>query len=650
MNAARPHSWYAGGSADELSAAQRAAVTSDARLVVVQGGPGAGKTEAAVARMVRLTTSLRQDASNVLALVTNESNARAFRARLSRALAAAGCPEPAARRTTDRVVPASALRGARTESAQTQIGLASAMPADAERRVAEAAERLAPVLGLARHEEEVRGLLLEAMRLLAVGRASHGPDAGDGDWFRRGVTLVEETVRLAQVETLRRLRMLEGTNGWIGDLGRQMHRPADVAPRARDLRSALDRALRSPASDRLELERLRGWVDVAAIDLTEATRREAVAAVARKRLWEAARALLDELAQPAGTREPAASASGGQDPSPFGVARHIIVDDAHDLGSDEMDRLREAAGKASLFVTGDQRAAWRDGGDSRFRSLLRDAGRAVVLLEAPRFGAGVGRFVNALGSRLWPSSEPGGYAPAIARLDSDPSAAAPVELWLVRRRAQSRPEGGDHPEPIADARQREALAVAAGAQRLLGSAKSVNAAVLVQDESARTLVGAALASLGVGPDAVAIRTVDECQGLEWATVFVTGLDEPLGGPALRRAWMDAETGLAVVWPEDDSGRRVWPFSSVLLAQRATTMRDAASRRRLFIAAARARTRLILSGVTRDRVAGGETCVAPVEWLRRHLGLADLATAPCHAHLGESDVRVRVVDEEPLPQA
>ncbi len=649
MNTARPHASHVAGSADELSAAQRAAVTSDARLVVVQGGPGAGKTEAAVARIVRLTTSLRQDASTLLALVTNESNARAFRVRLARALAAAGCPEPAARRTTERVVPATALAGPQPDVAKADLALASDLPADLARRAAETAARLAPVLGLARHPEEAQALLLDAMRLLARSGSPRCADTGDGAWLRRGVALVEEAVRLAQVETLRRLRMLEGTPGWIGDLGRQLRRPSDVAQRSRDLRSALDRALRTPAPDHAELERLRRWVDVAAIDLTDATRRETVAADARRQLWEAARALLDEFGIPVGASRSAAS-SAGAGATLFGAARHIIVDDAHDLAGEEMERLRAAAGQASLFVTGDQRSAWRDGGNSKFRSLLRDAGRAVILLEAPRFGAGVGRFVNALGSRLWPSSEPGGYAPAIARLESDPSAAAPVELWLVRRRAEHRSEGGDHPEPIAEARRREAGVVAEGVQRMLGGAKSANVAVVVQDDDARVLVAAALASAGVGPEAVAVRTVDECQGLEWPTVFVTGLDEPLGGPALRRAWMDAETGLAVVWPEDDSGRRVWPFSSLLLAQQAATMRDAAARRRLFLAAARARTRLILSGVTREKAAGGETCVAPVEWLRRHLGVADLATAPCHAHLGEADVRVRVVDEEPLPAA
>ena len=294
-------------------------------------------------------------------------------------------------------------------------------------------------------------------------------------------------------------------------------------------------------------------------------------------------------------------------------------------------------------------AEWRPGGSSQFRTLLGEAGRAVVLLEAPRFGAGIGRFINALGSRLWPASEPGGYAPSIARLETDPAAAAPVELWLVRRRAEARPDGGEHPEPIADARLREARTVAAGvawARRTGGSGSGV---VLVQDPAARETVAQALEAEGAR-GAVDVGTIEECQGLEWSSVFLSGLDEPLGGPALHRAWVDPESRLAVVWPEDDSGRRIWPFSSLLLAQRAAAMRDALARRRLFIAAARARTRLVLAGVTREHVAGGDSCVAPVEWLRRQLGVTDLGSAPGACRMGEARVGVRVVDEERIPTA
>jgi hypothetical protein len=104
----------------------------------------------------------------------------------------------------------------------------------------------------------------------------------------------------------------------------------------------------------------------------------------------------------------------------------------------------------------------------------------------------------------------------------------------------------------------------------------------------------------------------------------------------------------VVWPEDDNGRRIWPFSSLLLAQRAARMSDAVARRRLFLAAARARTRLILTGVTRDTAAGGESCVAPIEWLRRQLGVGDLVAAPRACRIGEAGVGVRVANADPFP--
>ncbi len=628
---------------EELSVAQRAAVNADARLVVVQGGPGTGKTEAALARIARLTTSLRQDAAWLLALVTRDAKVAPFRLRLARTLVAAGCSEAMVHRTAGCVVSASAL-AVEDAGGDGPAGLpADGWPAETVRRASAVAGQLAPALGLARHAEEARDLLLETMRQVSRdGDADAAP--GDGDWLRRGVALVEESVRFAQVEALRHLRMLEGTPGWIGDLGRQLRRASDVTHRSRDLRSAVDRALRTATTDRADLERLRGWLDVAGVDLTEAARREAVAAIARRRLWEAAQALVDECGAPL----PAGAGGRGPGVGPIAGARHVVVDDAHELSGRAMGRLRELLAPASLFVTGDQRAAaWRAGSDSQFRSLLREAGRAVVLLEAPRFGAGIGRFINAVGSRLWPASEPGGYAPTIARLESDPAAAAPVELWLVRRRADRRPEGGEHPEPIGAARRREMQALAAGVHWMHQVGGAGDAAVLVPDAEAACLVREALAAQGASAFAD-VRTVDECGGLEWSTVFVTGLDMPLGGPAPRRAWVDQDSALAVVWPEDDNGRRVWPFSSLLLAQRAATMRDALGRRRLFLAAARARTRLVLAGVTREHVAGGESCVAPIEWLRRQVGVTELAAAPRLCRLGESQVGVRVLDGEPFP--
>jgi hypothetical protein len=559
-----------------------------------------------VARLVRLTASLRQDPAWLLTIVTSEAKAQAFRSRLTRALAVVGYPEAVALRTADCVLPAPALFGA---SGRSECGEAPMprSPAGLE-RLTEAATRLAPDLGLAKRPEDARDLIAEAMRrhLAGAGLSTNG----DGGWLRRGVGLVEESVRVAQVEALRRLRMMEGSSGWPRDLGRQLRRPGDVTLRARELRSALERALRSQAIDRVEVERLRGLVDIAAIDLVEAARREAVAAVARRRLWEAAGALLGEIDVPA--RDPGKSSSENGRVT-VATARHIVVDDAHDLAGGDLECLRAVPEHASLFVTGDQRAAGLAGGgrgEAAFRALLGQAGRAVVLLEAPRFGAGLGRFVNALGARLWPASEPGGYAPAIARLDADPSAATAVELWLVRRRTDARADG-EHPEPIEEARRREARAVAAGVRRMLNGGRAADAAVLVRDDRARDVVAEALAAAGVAADAAVIRTVGESHGLEWPTVFVTGLDEAVGGPAPRRAWMDEESGLPVVWPRDENGHRIWPFSSLLLARRAAEARDASARTRLFLAAARARTHLILSGVTRARVAGGDSCAAPI---------------------------------------
>ncbi len=632
--------------ATDLSPAQKSAVASEAHVTVVQGGPGSGKTEAAVARVARLIGALRQDPAWLLVLVPTEARAQDFRARLTRALAANRCPEVVLRRAAACVVALPALRaGLGTSGAPGQAVDETASAG----RIAAVAAELAPALGLARHEDEARALLLEMARRLAGERP--GPALGEGDWLRRGMGFVEESVRFAQGEALRRLRILSGVPEGLTELVRELRRPADVAARARELRSALDRAYRSGAGSRVELERARRYVDVAAIDLAEATRREGLAASARTRLRDAARRLLAESgANRAADDSATADQRGvGADASLFGTARHVVVDDAHDLSAEDLGLLRLASAKGSLFVTGDQRsAAWRDGAHTRFRTLLRDAGRAVVLLEAPRFGAGVGRFANALGARLWPATEPGGYAPTISRLDCDPSAAESAEIWLIHR-GDTTSGYTRHPEPIADVRWREARVVVEEVRRLAleggrggeGAVAVVGAAVVVQHEAAREIVLAALGEAGVPREQVPVLTLPEALGLEWPTVFVTGLDEPLGGPAPRRGWLDQETGLPVVWPLDDAGRGVWPFSSLLLARRAALARDAAARQRLFQAVARARTRVVMSGATRERAAGGESCVAPIEWLRRELGLTDLARASTHHRLGEAAVRVRI---------
>jgi hypothetical protein len=632
----------------ELSAAQRAAVVSDARLVVVQGGPGAGKTEAAVGRVVRLLTRGRQDPVWVLVVTSGEAKVQMFRRRLARALVAAGCPEATASRAEACVIPASILEaGHGDDDGSAPVWT----PREADRIAAAAAD-----LAIGVHPEEARAMVEDVIRLVARGAARDGAGVGalvpsEGEWMRRGVALVEDAVRAAQVEALRRLRVADGLPRWVADLGGRLRRPTDVTARARELRSALDRARRSEPGRWAELERIRSWVDVAAIDLAEAARREAAAAVWRRRLWETAVELWGDLGPDlaSGHVRPGQPQSG--DGVSLGQLRHVIVDDAHDLPDRVLGQLQDAGSHASFFVTGDQRAAGLGGvQQTKFRTLLRDAGRAVLLLEAPRFGAGVGRFANALGAQLWPPSEPGGYAPAVSRLDFDPSANAAVELWLVGRRSDRMTAGLAQLEPIGAARRREARVVAAGVRRALAGAAASEVAILAHSKETRALLAAALEREGVDDERVCLCTVDEARGREWSTVFVTGLDESFGGPGLHRSWLDAETGLPVLWPVGDDGRRIWPFSSLLLAQRAATARDALARQRLFLAVTRARTHLVLSGVTRDRPAGGVTCIAPVEWLRRQLEVVDLAHPPAHGRMAEAEVRVAVVDGEALPPA
>ena len=65
---------------------------------------------------------------------------------------------------------------------------------------------------------------------------------------------------------------------------------------------------------------------------------------------------------------------------------------------------------------------------------------------------------------------------------------------------------------------------------------------------------------------------------------------------------------------------------------------------------RPRWRLVLAGVTRARVAGDESCVAPVEWLRREFGVPERAAAPLTCRVGGATVGVRTVEAEPFPTA
>jgi hypothetical protein len=121
-----PHRTHgAGSSHEELSAAQRAAVNAEAHLIVVQGGPGTGKTEAALARITRLATSLRQDAAWLLALVTSDAKVQPFRRRLARSLVAAGCAESVVERTTACVVSVTALGAASAGFGVSPAGLAN---------------------------------------------------------------------------------------------------------------------------------------------------------------------------------------------------------------------------------------------------------------------------------------------------------------------------------------------------------------------------------------------------------------------------------------------------------------------------------------------------------------------------------------------
>lgn len=615
---------------------------------MVSGGPGTGKTETLVARAVWLLCERSENPSSLLVVAATEESAAELRRRLAHALVEEGASARLVRRVLAGAAPATAI-------AERLIGMHGA-PESAEVTIEvpdDALRELCEALGPDSDPADARRLLLEAARRLAsspgVASGAASELYGVSAMMRLGVAAVEELRRDAEAQIYRRLRSPRGEDDPLGNLGLWLRRPADVRKNLPNLWGAISASAHPRAAgDSADLERLRALAHVVSMDMTDVARREAMAAPARALVYRLAATLVRNggSARAIEGLSPASrAASMPQDPAVRAAAcgglRHVLVDDAQNLAVDQVAMLRSLASHGTLFVVGDPGlASCSRARRSAFEDLLRSVRRGTMLLAAPRYAQDCGRFVNAVGVRLWPASCGAGYAPpslTSSRLTDGPA----VELALTWRRVDTEDAANQHPEPLADARRREADAVAARLAALLRDEPSASCAILTLAQSGRLEMEAALRRRGIGSAGVDVLTIDRAQSREWDTVVVAQLDDHFGRHG-DQALIDPFSGLPLVSPVATNGELVRPVSTVLLLDRAAEEREQGARRRFFRALTRGRRRLVLSGLTRDRMAGGRAFTAPIEWLRRELGVMRLRRAAATCRLDNAEVRVTIV--------
>ncbi len=628
---------------------QDAAVRSRDRLIVVSGGPGTGKTETLTSRVVWLTCELNESPSVLLLATATEDDAADLRRRLGGAMRTAGASERLVRCVLATVAPvatvAERLVGVSSRDGDEEPDpLTSSIP-DA------AADEVSAALGAECDRATARSLLAAAVLRLGrgYGKIEAGPVTelyGAAAMMRLGVAAVEEVQRDAEGQIYRRLRGRRSEDDPIGNLGMWLRRPADVRAVLPKLRGAINAATHARTDDASELDRLRGLAQVLGLDMLDVARREGAAAPARALVYRVAARLAASgaLARGRGGSPASRAARLLTDPAiraaVCGGVRHVLVDDAHALAPEHLAMLRALSCNGTLFVSGDPGVAGCDRlRRNAFEELQRSVQRGVLLLAAPRFAPACGRIVNRVGERLWPAGCGAGFAPAA--LSSAQGAPGPaLELAVVWRRVATDANGDQHPEPIAQARAREAEMVIerACADRRGGAAAC---AVLALTEDGVQVLRDALHRRGAEAEGIEVLTIAQARGREWDAVLVAQLDDHYGREFVAPL-LDAGSGLPLVAAVGPDGQPVMPLSTVLLLERAAGERQQAGRRRFFGALTRARERLYLSGVTRDKVAGGSSFTAPMEWLRRVLGVERLHRAPSTVRLGDSEVRVTIV--------
>lgn len=93
-------------------------------------------------------------------------------------------------------------------------------------------------------------------------------------------------------------------------------------------------------------------------------------------------------------------------------------------------------------------------------------------------------------------------------------------------------------------------------------------------------------------DVVTLSTIHQAKGLEWPVVFLVGVDRKLWSPRTNEYWSDPELGPLFCLRADDRGAR-----SARILRREELEATAEEARLLYVAATRARNRLIIVGPT-----------------------------------------------------
>ena len=137
-------------------------------------------------------------------------------------------------------------------------------------------------------------------------------------------------------------------------------------------------------------------------------------------------------------------------------------------------------------------------------------------------------------------------------------------------------------------------------------------------------------------DAVRLMSIHQSKGLEFPVVIIPDLHRL---PDNRREWwtLDRQRGLTLKVP-DGRGRLVGGCAFTSFAERAKRREEFESMRLLYVAATRAKDRLILSGAAKDPSSPRGSWLG---WISRALGLSSRQESGVHRASEEVEIRVTV---------
>jgi hypothetical protein len=608
---------------------------------VVVGGPGTGKTSLLLARAAWLLGVRAEAADGLAMLAPGSGQADELRRRLVQHLAEAGLPgviirEAALCVLTPRELALRVLGGGMSGE-EAAGGPIPPLPAESLMR---------PVIGAIGERSARRAVAEAAARLVRTGgpvcpAASPDPVGGGGaaSWsepamMRLGVAVVQDARHRAARRLLRVLRRLGNGPGELSSLVAQARRTQDVVRLAPRLAKAL------AGSNGPQAQYLAALANLVALDMAEVASREAAAAPARAAIYRAAAAVAP--CWPGDESGPVALALKRltQGPELDLNLRHLLVDDVQALGQAEVSLVGLLARRTEVLVCADRRGviASRSGYQAAM-DLLGPLRRATTLKASLRMSVELCGAVNALIASLWPCRRRARAPSLRVRRGTRTGACPAVEVTFVRRREPASPGAQAGPESFSEARRREAEVVAQNAARLV--ADGVDVAVLAPSADGAAVIRRAIEESGLDPQRVEVTTIDRAMGRQWDAVMLPQLDDQFS--AAEEALVDHVTGLPMVAPAGRGGIRVHPRSTSILKDRAAARAMNAGKRRFYLALTRARTRLLLSGLSREEASGGFRFSAPIEWLRRCLVIPRLSESRGSALVRGVPVVVRVAE-------